>query len=764
MHSTLRCLLGLSFLLLPAAGLFAQCDRVGWVASTQPGCGAKIIDLDNGEILRAIGGAGNLIGGQTISFSSEPTGLPGSCPNEGIEVVNLTCISANLPCKADFGYATDPDNSYRLSFQADVYDAQAQICSWDFGDGSTATGATVEHTFPHEGYFTVCLTVMDGNGCADDLCQNVFVSSINPNWCNYDVKVTAIGNTLYGKLYPISGTGGTVSSVQWFNSKTNQVLAQTPEFTYPLTNYGVYNICAQYEITDEDGLTCTTTRCQQLNLPEPGCSNPLLADGTSLCPNLFAPVCGCDGVTYGNECEAMAAGVAGWWAGQCGSGTSCVADMYVEVVSGTPDGGFLVVFHNQSADYYFTQLDFGDGTPLFQGTDWDTVSHFYAESGIYRSNLTAWKNGSNVSSVIKLVVTDALSLVTAPLPNGTDYVMPGDANGDKKANVYDLLNVGVGYNDEGLPRPFANTSWTPQFAPNWNEHTGVGVNYKHLDCDGNGKVDVFDTDPIEQHYAAIDTFVAPPSASHPKVWVQFDQDTIYVNSNNPSPLSISADVMVGHATNPALNLYGLAFALRYPEFVNHNPESLYDGNPFFGSPLNTMFMAKDIYPRRQYDMGFVHRNGTGASGYGRIANVVFEADFIIIVDIIERASNNTVPFTVSVAGLQAVDADGDPIAMDGVVQDTLWIKTVQSVKTLDPALDRAIRLYPNPASDETVLYTGNLAVEKIEAVNGLGQVVRTIAADSDSATRIVVSDWVSGLYTVRVHTAAGIAEKRLLVR
>lgn len=764
MRSLLLRLSALSLLLLLAVSADAQCDRVGWVASTQPGCGAKIIDLDNGEVLRAVDGAGSLIGGQTISFSSEPVALPPGCPQEGLEVVALTCISANLPCKADFGYAVDPNNSYRVNFQADVYDALTQICAWDFGDGATAAGATVEHTFPHEGYYTVCLTVADATGCADDICQTVYISDINPNWCGYDVKVTAIGTTLYGKLYPVSTTDNTISSVQWFNSKTNQLLASTPEFTFPVASYGVYNICAQYVISDPDGYTCTTTRCQQVNLPEPGCSNPLLADGSSFCPSFFAPVCGCDGTTYGNECEAMAAGVAGWWAGECGSSNSCLADMYIEVVSGTPDTGYLVVFHNQSADFYFTQLDFGDGSPIFQGTDWDTVSHHYAESGIYRSNLTAWKNGTNVSSVIKLVVTDALSLVAAPLPDGTDYVMPGDANGDKKANVYDLLNVGVGYNDEGLPRPNATTSWTPQFAPNWTENTGIGVNYKHLDCDGNGKVDVFDTDPIEQHYVPIDTFQTPAIPGHPKVWVQFNQDTLYVDPTNPAPVSISADIMVGHATNPALNLYGLAFALRYPEYANHDPQALYDGNPFFGQPLNTLFLTKDIYARRQFDMGVVHRNGTGVSGYGRIANVTFESDFIIIVDIIERASSNIVPFTVPVTGLQAIDSQGNPIAMDGVVQDTLWIKIQQSSKTHNPVLDQTVQVYPNPATDHVVLLTGNLDVQKIEALNGLGQVVHSFTPEPGNFTRIAVNDWTSGVYTLRVHTSAGIAEKRLIVR
>ncbi len=757
-------LLSLAMLFLQAGIATAQCDRVGWVASTTPGCGAKIIDLDNGEILRAVGGAGNLIGGQTISFSSEPMGLPAGCPDEGLEVVSLTCVSPNLPCKADFGYATDNDNAYRLAFQADVYDALAQTCSWDFGDGASATGANVQHTFPHEGYFTVCLTVSDNTGCADDLCQTIFVSAQNPNWCGYEVKVTAIGTTMYGKLVPINSDGGTITSVQWFNSKTNQVLAQTPEFTYPLPGYGVYQICAQYEITNQDGLSCTTTRCQQLNLPEPGCANALLANATDFCPSFFAPVCACDGVTYGNECEAMAAGVSGWWAGECGAGNSCLADMYVEIVSGTPDAGYIVVFHNQSADYYFTQLDFGDGTPIYQGASWDTVSHHYAQSGIYRANLTAWKNGSNVSSLTKLVVTDALSLVAAPLPNGTDYVMPGDANGDKKANVYDLLNVGVGYNDEGLPRPYATTNWAPQFAPNWTAKTGPGVNYKHLDCDGNGKVDVFDTDPIELHYAAIDTLQTPVTPGAAKVWVQFAQDTLFVDPDNPAPLSISADVMVGNVSNPALGLYGLAFALRYPQYVNHDPEAIYDGNPFFGPPLNTLFFTKDIYPRRQFDMGLVRNNNQCASGYGRIANVTFESDFVIIVDIVARAANNTVPFTVSVSGLKAVDANGDPIALDGVVQDTLWIKPLQTSGTHNPALDQAIQVYPNPATDEAMLFTGELGVERIDVVNGLGQIVRSIAPAGGSINRIPVADWGAGLYNLRIYTDKGVAEKPLVVR
>lgn len=59
--------------------------------------------------------------------------------------------------------------------------------------------------------------------------------------------------------------------------------------------------------------------CRTAKTPlDPECMGTAQTD--SVCTQVYQPVCGCNNITYGNECEARRAGAKSWRNGECTTG------------------------------------------------------------------------------------------------------------------------------------------------------------------------------------------------------------------------------------------------------------------------------------------------------------------------------------------------------------------------------------------------------------------------------------------------------------
>jgi len=107
----------------------------------------------------------------TISNSQD------SCTSSFCQTVWVEDDPGGFDCQSWFTYNLLPDsagNSNIVEFQAFTTSQYATAFYWDFGDGTTGEGQTVNHTYAQQGMYQVLLTATDSSGCISEFSDFVW--------------------------------------------------------------------------------------------------------------------------------------------------------------------------------------------------------------------------------------------------------------------------------------------------------------------------------------------------------------------------------------------------------------------------------------------------------------------------------------------------------------------------------------------------------------------------------------------------------------
>ena len=171
----------------------------------------------------------------TLTQNVVPTAPPNQPPTS-----SFTYTASNLAVTFNGSASTDPDGT--LASYA-----------WDFGDGTTGTGATPSHTYTVDGPYTVKLTVTDNQGATGVSSQSLSVAANQVPIASFTTTLTPLSAAFDASTS--TDPDGSVVSYAWTFGDGQTGTGKTPSHTYATA--GTYQV--KLTVTDNQGATGTVT-------------------------------------------------------------------------------------------------------------------------------------------------------------------------------------------------------------------------------------------------------------------------------------------------------------------------------------------------------------------------------------------------------------------------------------------------------------------------------------------------------------------------
>lgn len=185
--------------------------------------------------------------------------------------------------QVDVAYTpTNPKPGELITFQATTTYSGSLSYSWNFGDGTTATGATVTHSYPAPDTVAVVLTVSDGTNTGTKQVEVIIENLLPIPLFSFSPDNEPRGTTVTFDASASSDPDGTIQTYEWtFTGDVKKMGAVvTHQFTQPGTN------TATLKVVDNWGASRSTSQAVQVRNQAPVASYTFspdsAAEGTSI--------------------------------------------------------------------------------------------------------------------------------------------------------------------------------------------------------------------------------------------------------------------------------------------------------------------------------------------------------------------------------------------------------------------------------------------------------------------------------------------------
>jgi len=308
-----------------------------------------------------------------------------------------------------------------------------------------------------------------------------------------------------------------------------------------------------------------------------------------------------------------------------------------------------------------------------------------------------------------------------------DCIWPGDVNRDGAVNITDVLPVGYCAGIVGPERDNPAEGWYGQYGSDWENNQGAtSINEKHVDTDGDGIVTGQDTIAVNANYGKYNNVTPTAVAYLENIPLYFVPLT-----SNPGPGDlVEIEIVLGSASNPAYDMYGMTFSVGYnTDLVEEGTMNVqfYDKNWMeYNSPM--MSMVKDRYNEAKIDVAYTRTSDVSSSGYG----VIGKLDFIVIDNIDLRLE-------------QFVDFNLIHLNQPVTMQDLLVA-------------------YPNPVADVLKVHlNGQDEIEQLRVFTHTGELVYDSGRTATKHIEIDVSEYHDGMYIINALTSREMISKKVNV-